>query len=175
MKQASAYSNHAFVALGSNLPSGAGDPVENIDFALKALADISVASLKVSSVYSTSPVDSPPGTPDFLNAMAALVPLENETPHSLLNKLQHIENSAGRKRSGIRNEARTLDLDLILFGEVFVDTPTLVVPHSRAHERKFVLEPLIDIVGEDFCFPGRNETLGELLEGIGEEQVIRRK
>lgn len=172
MAEAPPFSDYAFVSIGSNLPSGAGDPGDTVAFAFGSLAKLTESSLLKSSVYSTSPVDSPPGTPDFLNAMAAFVPRENETASSLLHKLQGIENAAGRIRRGIRNEARTLDLDLILFRDEMVESEELVVPHPRACERKFVLEPLKEIVGGGFVFPGRGETVEKLLSGIGDQQLI---
>ncbi|HEY0961010.1 MAG TPA: 2-amino-4-hydroxy-6-hydroxymethyldihydropteridine diphosphokinase, partial [Pseudomonadales bacterium] len=75
--------------------------------------------------------------------------------------LQHIEDKYGRVRSGIRNEARTLDLDLLAFGSIVCNTPELTLPHPRAHERRFVLQPWMEIAGEHWRLHGK--TLSRLL------------
>lgn len=165
---------YAFISLGSNLPSGKGDSLATLGFAERALARHSDAPLLTSCIYVTSPVDSPAGTPDFYNMAVALRPRAGETPSSLLHKLQAIENDADRKRSGTRNEARTLDLDLVSFAGEQCRTADLVLPHPRAHERRFVLEPMIDVAGEDFVLPGMTQTLGELLARIPAGQDVRK-
>ena len=165
------FSGYAFISIGANLPSGAGDPIDTIMTAFSKLEDISSDEILKSSIYVTSPVDSPAGTPDFHNAMAGIIPKENETPTSLLHKLQAMENAAGRTRSGIRNEARTLDLDLVLFGAHRVDTAELTLPHPRATSRKFVMEPLAELAGNDFEFPGIAMTVAEILDGIAGQSV----
>lgn len=165
------FSGYAFISIGANLPSGAGDPIDTIMTAFSKLEDISRDEILKSSIYVTSPVDSPAGTPDFHNAMAGIIPKENETPTSLLHKLQAMENAAGRTRSGIRNEARTLDLDLVLFGAHRVDTAELTLPHPRAASRKFVMEPLAELAGKDFEFPGTAMTVAEILDGIAGQSV----
>ena len=167
------FSGYAFISIGANPPSGAGDPIDTIMTAFSKLEDISRDEILKSSIYVTSPVDSPAGTPDFHNAMAGIIPKENETPTSLLHKLQAMENAAGRTRSGIRNEARTLDLDLVLFGAHRVDTAELTLPHPRAASRKFVMEPLAELAGNDFEFPGTAMTVAEILDGIAGQSVQR--
>jgi len=164
-------SEYAFVSIGANLDSSLGTPADTIAFAMDKLAELSDAPLLTSSIYLTSPVDSPKGTPDFHNAMVGLIPRHNETPHSLLRKLQGIENSAGRIRSGIINEARTLDLDLVLFGKQTCDDEELQLPHPRALARKFVLVPLCELASEDFVFPGTDETLADSLLKIQDQEL----
>jgi 2-amino-4-hydroxy-6-hydroxymethyldihydropteridine diphosphokinase len=148
----------AFVALGSNL----GDSREILLEACKRLQTLSSEPLLLSDFIATEPVDCPPGSPPFLNAMAGLRVRAGETPETLLDKIQEIENVLGRRRSGVRNEARTLDLDLIAFGNERRASPRLILPHPRAHLRRFVLEPLAQIAPE-FILPGQNETVSELL------------
>jgi len=92
----------------------------------------------------------------------------------MLAKLQSIENNTGRQRNGIRNEARTLDLDLITFGDEIINTEDLILPHPRAHERCFVLEPMVELVGEDFVIPGQDKTIRQYLDEISGSQEIRR-
>ena len=168
------FSVYSFISIGANLPSAAGSPQQTIAFAFQRLEKLSTFPILKSSLYASSPVDSPEGTPDFLNAMAGIISDETETPSSLLHKLQEIENAAGRTRSGIRNEARTLDLDLILFKQQVCHTPELILPHPRAHERRFVLEPLIEITEAGFQFPCFEMDLGKILGAISDDQPIRR-
>jgi 2-amino-4-hydroxy-6-hydroxymethyldihydropteridine diphosphokinase len=151
-------SNLAFVALGSNL----GNSRELILEAVKRLQDFSEAPILLSKIIQTEPVDCPPGSPPFLNAVAGLQPREGETPETLLEKLQRIEHDLGRRRTGLRNEARSIDLDLIAFGNQTRSSPRLVLPHPRAHLRRFVLEPLAQLA-PDFILPGQRQTVAELL------------
>src|SRR3989454_7693700 len=104
--------NLAFIALGSNL----GDPKQNVVQAMDRLQELSDTPLLRSSLWQTTPVDCPPGSPLFVNAVVGLVPREGETPESLLEKLQTIEKEFGRQPKKILNEPRPLDLDLIAFG-----------------------------------------------------------
>ena len=126
--------------------------------------------LLVSSFYVSAPQHCPAGVEDFINAVAGLIPEINETPFSLLKKLQEIESEAARKRSGVQNEARTLDLDLITFQDYVCNDEKLILPHPRAHERRFVLEPLVEISG-DWAFPGAENTTKELLS-LNKEQGL---
>ena len=151
-------SNLAFVALGSNL----GNSRELIIEAVKRLEDFSEAPILLSKIIQTEPVDCPPGSPPFLNAVAGLQPREGETPETLLEKLQRIEHDLGRRRTGLRYEARSIDLDLIAFGNETRSSPELILPHPRAHLRRFVLEPLSQIA-PDFILPGQRQTVAGLL------------
>ncbi|MCC6572559.1 MAG: 2-amino-4-hydroxy-6-hydroxymethyldihydropteridine diphosphokinase [Planctomycetes bacterium] len=130
----------AFIGLGSNL----GDREKNLRDAYELLGKLPQTNgLRLSSLIETKPVDSPAGSPDFMNAVAKI-----ETklpPRDLLKALLGIEKQLGRDRSGVRNEPRTLDLDLLLYGDKVVNEPDLVVPHPRMHQREFVLWPLLQI------------------------------
>jgi 2-amino-4-hydroxy-6-hydroxymethyldihydropteridine diphosphokinase len=148
----------AFIALGSNL----GDSAAIIERAIERLQSLSATPLLRSSLYRTMPVDCPAGSPPFVNAVAGLRPISGETPQSLLRRLQKLEEEFGRRRGKIRNEPRALDLDLIAFGSRIVDTPELLLPHPRAHLRRFVLEPLNEIA-PDFVLPGQEKSVRALL------------
>lgn len=119
------------------------------------------------------PVDCPPGSPDFINAVAALVPKQDETPESLLSKLQSLEKEFGRAPKKILNEPRPLDLDLIAFGNETRATSALVLPHPRAHQRRFVLQPLAEIA-PDLILPGQTKSVVELLAALPPNNTIRR-
>ena len=175
MVEAINFSEYAFVSIGSNLPSSVGDPLQTILFAINEMEKPGNTSLLKSSLYSTSPIDSPPDTPDFLNALVGFVPDAQESPHALLKKLQAIEAKAGRNRSGIKNEARTLDLDLILFGKDIISDNDLVVPHPRMQDRKFVMQPLVEIVGREFKFPELDSTAGEIMDRIQDQKCEKLK
>ncbi len=137
----------AYVALGANL----GDPAAALRAALKDLAVTPGVTLKdVSSFYRTAPIES--SGPDYVNAVAAVETML--TPLQLLRTLQRIENQHGRVRpAGVVNAPRTLDLDLLLYGEAVIAVPELTVPHPRMHQRAFVLAPLLEMV-PDVSIPG---------------------
>ena len=127
----------AYVALGANL----GDARGAVQAALQALAGLPETLLTAASpLYRSAPVDA--GGPDYVNAVAALQ--TRLAAPDLLDKLHAIEQAAGRERPW-RNAPRTLDLDLLLYGEAHVQSTRLTVPHPRMRERAFVLRPLADI------------------------------
>jgi 2-amino-4-hydroxy-6-hydroxymethyldihydropteridine diphosphokinase len=132
----------AIVALGSNL----GDSPRILREAMDQLQEFSKLPLVRSSLWETIPVDCPPGSPNFVNAVAILVPRPRETPESLLRKLQAMEKKHGRRPKKVMNEPRPLDLDLITFRNEVRKTDRLVLPHPRAHQRQFVLRPLNEIL-----------------------------
>ncbi len=163
----------AIVALGSNL----GDPRQNILGAMRRLEGLSDGPLLKSSLWQTMPVDCPPGSPLFVNAVVSLRPRAGETPESLLTKLQALEKEFGRRPKKVLNEARPLDLDLIAFASAVRHSDFLVLPHPRAHERRFVLQPLAEI-SPDLILPGQRSTAAELLQmlpaGESVEKMIGR-
>ncbi|HTQ99769.1 MAG TPA: 2-amino-4-hydroxy-6-hydroxymethyldihydropteridine diphosphokinase [Candidatus Acidoferrum sp.] len=152
---------HAFVALGANLSFGEEHPADTIRRAMAALIPLSQHLPVLSGIYESEPKDCPPDSPVYLNAVVAILPKPDEEPLTLLHKLQEIEQKFGRERSGIVNEPRTLDLDLLAFDSVEMTTDELTLPHPRAHERRFVLQPWLEIAGDDWPLKGR--TLSEWL------------
>jgi 2-amino-4-hydroxy-6-hydroxymethyldihydropteridine diphosphokinase len=130
---------HAFVALGANV----GDREKSIRAALHALSQTDgVQVLRVSSLLDNPAVGGPDGSPPFLNAVAALDTTLGA--HALLHRLLDIERALGRLRRE-RWAPRTIDLDLILYGDKVISSDELVVPHPLMHERRFVLQPLAEI------------------------------
>lgn len=99
--------------------------------------------VRVSSIHETEPVGAPPGSPPFLNMV--VTGYTSLAPEALLGAMLAVEQEIGRVRRGIRNEPRVIDLDLILHGGTRMRTPTLTLPHPRAHERDFVLLPLAEV------------------------------
>jgi len=136
----------ACIGIGANL----GDARATLQAACRELAALPSSRLcAVSPIYRTAPIDA--NGPDFMNAVALLD--TRLDPHELLGALQAIETRHGRERP-YRNAPRTLDLDLLLYGDQRIATPELVVPHPRLHERAFALRPLAD-VAPDAVIPGR--------------------
>jgi 2-amino-4-hydroxy-6-hydroxymethyldihydropteridine diphosphokinase len=142
------------VALGSNL----GDRRAHLDFAISRLRSL-LASLRVSRYYETDPIDVSGPQPLFLNGAAIG---STEMPaHPLLSALLSIEAERGRERP-YPGAARTLDLDLVLYGNLVLNEPGLTVPHPRFRERQFVLEPLAEIA-PDVVDPVTGSTIAGLL------------
>jgi 2-amino-4-hydroxy-6-hydroxymethyldihydropteridine diphosphokinase len=125
-----------------------------------------------SSLWQTLPVDCPPGSPMFVNAVVGLEPRKDETPESLLGKLRLLEKEFGRQPKKVLNEPRPLDLDLIAFGSEVRNTPELVLPHPRAHLRRFVLQPLSEIA-PDLILPGQSKTVAQLLAELSSNEVLK--
>lgn len=152
-----------FIGLGANL----GDTAAALDQAERALALLSgTCVVAVSPRYRSAPVQA--SGPDYLNAVVELT--TDLEPAPLLAALHRIEAAHGRQRPYL-NAPRTLDLDLLLYGQRVLNTPTLVLPHPRLHERAFVLMPLLDIA-PDIEHPawGRLQALRERVA----EQALQR-
>mgnify|MGYP000126728604 CR=1 FL=1 len=155
----------AFVALGSNLQ----EPLVQLRRATRAIAELpNTAIVATSSVYHSAAVG-PGEQPDYLNAV-----LEVQTalePLALLDALQAIESRQGRIRE-LRWGARTLDLDILLYGAVSLQLPRLVIPHPRMSERNFVLYPLLEISNPNLMLPGGAE-LGTLVAACPRGELQR--
>lgn len=149
------------ILMGGNL----GNSAEIFEQAIRKLTENGVQSIRQSRIYCTAPVDCVPGTPDFSNA--ALTGEWNGTAADLLALTQRLEREAGRPARHSSRESRTLDLDLILFGEECSDSPELTLPHPRARQRLFVLEPLAEIAPE-MRFPDTGESVAEALARLCE-------
>lgn len=152
----------AYVGLGANL----GDTAAALRAALQALAELPHTQLlRASAFYRTEPIDA--HGPDYLNAVAAID--TTLAPHELLAQLQRIEAAHGRERP-YRHAPRTLDLDLLLYGEVCMFTPTLTLPHPRLYERAFALVPLAEVAPADLVIPGWG-SLQTLLANVAGQRI----
>jgi 2-amino-4-hydroxy-6-hydroxymethyldihydropteridine diphosphokinase len=144
----------AFIGLGSNL----GDPTARVRAAIAALDDLTLTRVVVcSSLYRSAPVGYA-DQPDFINAVARVA--TELGPRELLDALLALERAQGRVRT-IPNGPRTLDLDLLLYDQLAVHEPSLIVPHPRMHERAFVLVPLAEIASTA-AIPGRGRVVDVL-------------
>jgi 2-amino-4-hydroxy-6-hydroxymethyldihydropteridine diphosphokinase len=148
----------AGVALGSNL----GERLANLRNARKDIAALTgvLPPMRSSAVYETEPVGCEAGAPKFLNA-AIEFEYAGEAPE-LLRELAAIEKLLGRPATHARNVSRTVDLDLLYFGDLEIETAGLQLPHPRMEEREFVLRPLADI-RPDLVLPKQSEPIGALL------------
>lgn len=150
-----------YIGLGANLD----DPRQQVERALSELQALPQSRLAaISRRYRTAPVG-PKDQPDFVNAVARVDTLLD--PMTLLALLQRIERRHGRIRNGRRWGPRTLDLDVLLFGDQVLDEPRLCIPHPQMHSRAFVLVPLADIASAELMVPGRGR-LGDLLDQVAE-------
>lgn len=138
-----------YVALGSNLNS----PVKQLKLALKALEELSAKPVIHSTFYQSKPLG-PTGQPDYLNAVALIH--TDKQPHAVLHCLQEIEDNQGRDRTTERWGPRTLDLDLLLYDQLVLDTPSLTIPHKEMLKRNFVLHPLFEIAPK-LILPGETD------------------
>ena len=151
-------------ALGGNV----GRPAENLRWALGELEEL-FGPLRVAPLYRTAPV-SPIEQPDFLNTVALADGPGGWTPHAVLARAKELETRAGR-RGGVRFGPRPLDVDLLLCGRHRCEEPDLVLPHPRLRQRRFVLQPLADLV-PDLALPPDGARVSDLLERLGTGQRI---
>ncbi|HFC91404.1 MAG TPA: 2-amino-4-hydroxy-6-hydroxymethyldihydropteridine diphosphokinase [Leucothrix mucor] len=152
-----------FIGLGSNL----GDSVAYLDKAVQELqAHQQIKNITLSRYYQSKPYG-PQDQPDYINAVAQF---ETKLPaHDLLMALQKIEKNNDRVRDGKRWGARTLDLDLLLYGNMIIESETLTVPHPWICERSFVLYPLQDL-SPDLVFPN-GRTLEQCISKVPADEV----
>lgn len=147
------------IMLGGNL----GDSERFFDDAVAGLVAGGLKLTGRSGIYRSAPVDCVPGTPDF--ADQALTGVWSGAPEELLALCQKLERAAGRPEKHSSRESRTLDCDIIIFGDTVSDTPSLTLPHPRAKRRRFVLEPLAEIAPE-WLFPDSGTTVLQELNSL---------
>jgi len=159
MKNQANYINIAYLSTGSNL----GDKLENCRSGLAALDQTEGIHIDaVSAFYMTEPMEYS-DQPWFVNAAVRIRTTLN--PLDLLTTLKALERKSGRKDSGIRFGPRTLDFDIIFYNDIVLETPSLIVPHPRLHEREFVLRPICDLAPE-LMHPVLKKTAAELLAAL---------
>ena len=155
----------AYIGLGSNLD----DPTTQLERAINGLERLPATRIVARSSFYVTPPMGPQNQPDYVNAVAALA--TTLAPTALLAALQAIERAQGRVRAGQRWGPRTIDLDMLLYGDLIIDEPGLKVPHPGVSTRAFVLIPLAEIA-HDLLIPG-HASVHELLAQIDSAGVVR--
>ena len=156
------------VGLGANL--GAGQVT--LKAAARALREAYPDGFAASPLYRSAPQHCPPGSPPFWNAVVRLTVADTLAPEALLDALLALEQAHGRARS-VPNAPRTLDLDLVLFGEELIASPRLTVPHPRALDRDFVLGPLAALEPER-RWPGTEDRVADLWAAFAGLRTLER-
>jgi 2-amino-4-hydroxy-6-hydroxymethyldihydropteridine diphosphokinase len=158
-----------YIAIGANLPGPQGQSaLFNCKAAVESLRGLGGLQLMaVSQWYETDPI--PPGGPSYINGVAWLS--GSIEPQTLLSALQQIEKLGARKRSVV-NAPRTLDLDIIAMGQVVRNSPDPIVPHPRAHLRRFVMQPLCDL-RPDWVHPLLGKSAAVILAELPEQGIRR--
>jgi 2-amino-4-hydroxy-6-hydroxymethyldihydropteridine diphosphokinase len=156
----------AYISLGSNL----GDRAGNLLMAIRGMLDAGLQVTRLSHIYETEPVETF-AQPIFLNMAAELRIEALLNPKELLEQLLRIEQSLGRTRDSIKGP-RTIDLDLLLYGEHLVDNDRLTLPHPQFHRRRFVLVPLAELC-PDLEHPVIHKTITELLQETTDNSEVK--
>ncbi len=156
--------NTVYLSLGSNL----GDRAANLNSAIKRLRTLGEV-LQVSALYETEPVEFT-AQPWFLNCAIDL--RTEQTPQQLMSAILEIEQQMGRTRIQ-KKGPRSIDIDILLFGDSTVETDGLTIPHPGLQERRFVLEPLAEIA-PDVCHPALKRTITELRDALPPGQAVRK-
>ena len=156
----------AYVGLGSNM----GDRAGNLLLAVRGLMEASFTVFKLSAVYETAPVGVENHEP-YLN-MAAEIRVSGVSPSQMMARMLRIEYLLGRRQKNLK-KPRTVDLDLLIFGDVESETEFLILPHPRLHKRRFVLTPLAEIAPH-LVHPVWSKTIQELLENVEDDSEVTR-
>lgn len=158
-------SQAVYIGLGSNLD----EPAMQLNRAIKAITALQqVEMIKASSFYQTAAVG-PAGQPDYVNAVVLIH--TTLSAEDLLDRLQEIENHQGRIRQQ-KWGPRTLDLDILLYGQHEIHSERLTVPHAYMTQRNFVLKPLQEVAGDDLVIPGSGK-LGDVIRECPENPIIK--
>ncbi len=156
----------AYIGLGSNL----GDRAGNLLLAVRGLMEASFVVNKLSAIYETDPFDVEGHAP-FLN-MVAEICVKNISPSQMLARMLRIEYLLGRKEKNLK-KPRTVDLDLLLYGDIQKQTDFLTLPHPQMHERRFVLVPLAEL-DPHIVHPVLNQSIQEILNSLNDHSKVTR-
>ena len=156
---------NAYVSLGSNL----GDRAGNLLMGIRGMLGVGLEVTRLSQIYETEPVETFTQSL-FLNMVAELGGDSLPPPEKLLERLLEVEHSLGRTRD-LTKGPRTIDLDLLLYGDQTAETQLLTLPHPRLHRRRFVLEPLAELAPR-LVHPTLNKTIGELFAALEDSSKV---
>jgi 2-amino-4-hydroxy-6-hydroxymethyldihydropteridine diphosphokinase len=155
------------LAIGGNL----GDALVTFSAAIKTLEQNGLSDIVISPLYSNPAINCVPGTHDFVNS--AIIGKWDKTPEELLILIQRTEVALGRPKIHRSETSRTLDIDIILFGNMIISTEKLIIPHPRAKERDFVLIPINEIA-PDWLFPDTGKTINATLAELFKSGINNR-
>lgn len=158
---------NSYVSLGSNL----GDRAGHLLLAIRGMSEAGLEVARLSNIYETGPVETF-SQPAFLNMIAELGSHELRPPEEMLALLLRVEHTLGRTRE-VALGPRTIDLDLLLYGDETRVTDFLTLPHPRLHLRRFVLQPLAELAA-GLVHPTLKRTIGELLESLDDRSEVKR-
>jgi 2-amino-4-hydroxy-6-hydroxymethyldihydropteridine diphosphokinase len=161
------HTTNAYISLGSNL----GDRAGNLLAGLSGILGAGLGLARISSIYETEPVDTF-RQPAFLNVVAELRSDTLPPPEELMARLLRVEQDLGRTRA-VAKGPRTIDLDLLLYGNETRATDYLTLPHPRFHLRRFVLVPLAQLNAQ-LVHPSLGKTIGQLLEEVADKSEVKR-
>lgn len=156
---------NAYIGLGSNL----GDRAGNLLLGIHGMMDAGLEVLRLSRIYETEPVETF-AQPPFLNMVAELRSNSLPSPEEVMTLLTRVEQSLGRTRE-VAMGPRSIDLDLLLYGDESRDTQLLTLPHPRLHLRRFVLVPLAEIAPQ-VVHPTIKKAMSELLEDLADQSAV---
>jgi 2-amino-4-hydroxy-6-hydroxymethyldihydropteridine diphosphokinase len=157
---------NAYVSLGSNL----GDRAGNLVMGIRGMMGEGLEVTRLSRIYETEPVETF-AQPAFLNMVAELRGDDLPRPEEVMARMLRVENSLGRTRDLARG-SRTIDLDLILYGNENIDTQSLTLPHPRFHRRRFVLVPFVELA-PGLRHPTLNQTISQLLAELDDSSEVK--
>ena len=158
------------IGIGSNL----GNSLRIIERVMPCLERLARAeSFLSSSIWVSSPVNCPPGSPNFLNSVVLFELKNNLTPPELMAELQFLERKFGRSKTDVVNAPRLIDLDLLLFEDKSDQWSGLRIPHPRGHERLFVLKPLQELA-PGLIWPGIGKTVSQLINELDTNETIEK-
>jgi 2-amino-4-hydroxy-6-hydroxymethyldihydropteridine diphosphokinase len=155
----------AYIGLGSNL----GDRAGNLSLGVRGMLDAGFDVSRLSQIYETEPVETF-AQPKFLNMVAELHVNESLLPAKVMERLLQVEKSLGRTRD-VNKGPRSIDLDLLLYGNETCDTDLLTLPHPRLHLRRFVLVPLVELA-PDLVHAKLHQTMAELLKALDDRAEV---
>lgn len=158
--------NNAYVGLGSNQ----GDRAGYLLLAIRGMRNAGLPVIRLSEIYETEPVETF-AQPTFLNLVAELEGNSSPGAEEIMARLLQVETALGRRRDLPRGP-RTIDLDLLLYGNEICNTELLTLPHPRLHQRRFVLAPLAELAPQ-LMHPTVNKRIHELLEALDDHSEVR--